>query len=1247
MILWCTIRFPMRAIVQEVRPQACLRSLSDERLPLNHLLASLAQLTPVWAEDAADDGHVPVPKACSSADLSKPIQLYGIQGPGLHEDAGEIVLSYTVTKSVVEAPKLAEPSEASAIDFGDWVHCLENVMGDLSTNSGEWWRAVLEDAQDYYRKYMEEDQFARLMLKPVASPEVADSKWMRVDRRGAALIMSAVPDEVKRELVAARTPEDELKVTRTAEVILAGDQKMEFPQTQSGVILAGPEAQPIVPLGSLIRDVRVYNRSSCPEVRECDALRTAIQMSKQRQPCNWWDAVKRYVTEGTRDAGNQAVMAAPFMGDVPVELRTQASAVEKRALWKSDAWVVHMFSGDKFKGDPLQYGPGELLELDLRRGTSLINPEVYGVLLWAAKNQKIKHMIGGPPSRTFSPIRGRDNLKTLEVVRSAEELWGVSEGLQWEDRVAMETDAATKAMSAKERKEWKEHLNNNHFPYRRDCSVCLQASRTGRPARKVEPRDAFVLSLDVAGPFATRGVDENRGSKHRFKLVGSYTFPKIKEIPAEEEPAEEEQPKEEFFQMDEPDADEGVDLPEDPSLDEQEREWERTVGELTKPVEIQTLKFCVPMEFHRGREVLDAVQSFYLDLRARGIPLNRIHSDRGREFRVKPLRCWCRERDIAQTFIEGLKPTQNGSAENCVRWFKSQARLLLVAGGLDKKFWPGVMKAAADRYNRRQLGWKPPPMKFGQVVWVKSKKELGPFDPRWECGRYMGPADDVREDHVVRLDDGTWMRTLSMRIMRDEEYEEQAEDDEGEYVVDHIEPGRRVRGKTTLRDLEIRAMAVASLSRPELVRRILSSDMWTSSEARVTRPQIKEGCMWDGAAYVSVGAYQYGGRNGVTNTTYVFPEVTAWATEILKRDHPGCEFSSIALLKNVAMPIHRDDYNLKGGMNLISPLSVTRGSAIWEELKVGDAYRGKYMAKRKGGKDLPGQLLSVEKPAKVNPARYHEPVLGDDGDRILVVGYTVSKWFKLEGEMQQELEELGFVLPKENAIIKAVNWLEPQTEPAAGTTSPTTTQANPQSRADYESYVEQAEWDPDVDGQNSTLRNPGMDIRDVEVYTAAANAESVRCALALASHRQWDTAVWDINSAFTLIPMTESDITYAITVPRVITDSGCVGTDKAYILERVLHGLREAPRLWGGFRDRRISRAVLYYKGEKCRFVPMHTDPAAWRLCAERDQEGTLALMVIYIDDVIFLGNEEVIQLMCDWLTQGRRRRRRVEVFKA
>ena len=195
-------------------------------------------------------------------------------------------------------------------------------------------------------------------------------------------------------------------------------------------------------------------------MKSLEVLRAAIQVSKQRQPWDWWDAIKRYVSEGTLESGNQAVFAAPFMANVPVELRTQVleaipesgqqawkalkhmpfNRAKRRALWKSDAWIVHMFSGISFKGDPLQHGSGELLELDLRRGTSLINPEVYGVLLWAAKNRKIKHVIGGPPSRTLSPLRGRGDVKALEVVRSAEELWGLSESLQWEDRVVVNSE---------------------------------------------------------------------------------------------------------------------------------------------------------------------------------------------------------------------------------------------------------------------------------------------------------------------------------------------------------------------------------------------------------------------------------------------------------------------------------------------------------------------------------------------------------------------------------------------------------------------------------------------------------------------------------------------------------------------------------------------------------------------------------------------------------------------------------------
>ena len=278
----------------------------------------------------------------------------------------------------------------------------------------------LEDAQKLMKAFMQQaTPVAKAMrVRGMEWDELPALRELDADGEVAVKKMGLL-DSGATHAMRPRTPNDELRVTRTAEVTLAGDQKMEFPQTQSGVILAGPEAQPIVPLGSLIRalgyefvwgrkgcvlrhperpDVKVYDRSSCPEVRECDALRliaelesakvgeamkslevlrAAIQVSKQRQPWDWWDAVKRYANEGTLDAGNHAVLAAPFMADVPVELRTQVleaipktgeeawkalkhmpfNRAKRRALWKSDSWVVHMFAGEKFPGDPFSMNP--------------------------------------------------------------------------------------------------------------------------------------------------------------------------------------------------------------------------------------------------------------------------------------------------------------------------------------------------------------------------------------------------------------------------------------------------------------------------------------------------------------------------------------------------------------------------------------------------------------------------------------------------------------------------------------------------------------------------------------------------------------------------------------------------------------------------------------------------------------------------------------------------------------------------
>ena len=161
------------------------------------------------------------------------------------------------------------------------------------------------------------------------------------------------------------------------------------------------------------------------------------------------------------------------------------------------------------------------------------------------------------------------------------------------------------------------------------------------------------------------------------------------------------------------------------------------------------------------------------------------------------------------------------------------------------------------------------------------------------------------------------------------------------------------------------------------------------------------------------------------------------------------------------------------------------------------------------------------------------------------------------------------------------------------------------------------------------------DNSDVEVYTASANAESVRVSLSYAAKKQWHGAITDVSSAFTLAPMEESKVRYALTVPKVVVDAGCASPDIAYMVDRVLYGLREAPRLWGSFRDRRMSRAKLQLGDKKCVLIQMETDPAVWRVVEEGNEAETVALMIIYVDDVMMLGPKEVITEIYRWITVG------------
>ena len=140
--------------------------------------------------------------------------------------------------------------------------------------------------------------------------------------------------------------------------------------------------------------------------------------------------------------------------------------------------------------------------------------------------------------------------------------------------------------------------------------------------------------------------------------------------------------------------------------------------------------------------------------------------------------------------------------------------------------------------------------------------------------------------------------------------------------------------------------------------------------------------------------------------------------ELIKKDFPGECFTSITLVKDAALPPHKDKYNWKGSWNLLSPLKVPRGGGIWEELKPGDVFTGTYKEMEVKGRMVQGQLHNLDKPQRVNPHRLHSPVQGEPGERVVIVGHTINSWKKLSGEDKKELEEIGFPIPEIEELVE-------------------------------------------------------------------------------------------------------------------------------------------------------------------------------------------------------------------------------------
>eukprot|EP00435_Cladocopium_sp_Y103_P035189 s1072_g9.t1 len=75
--------------------------------------------------------------------------------------------------------------------------------------------------------------------------------------------------------------------------------------------------------------------------------------------------------------------------------------------------------------------------------------------------------------------------------------------------------------------QWRQHVRQNHVPFRRDCRLCIEEMGQDHPHRAVAsapPLRQIHDRHDVAGPFA-RGDDLGAGQKARYALVATVPIP--------------------------------------------------------------------------------------------------------------------------------------------------------------------------------------------------------------------------------------------------------------------------------------------------------------------------------------------------------------------------------------------------------------------------------------------------------------------------------------------------------------------------------------------------------------------------------------------------------------------------------------------------------------------------------------------------------------------------------------------------
>ena len=110
-----------------------------------------------------------------------------------------------VRNGVGELPPLGEwDATEGPLRMGDWLCMLEPLISDFTETSEEWWRLMMQEVMAWYRQHMALSPLDRVSHSYDPPASVSLKKWQRLERRVAGMLLKAIPESQKADLIAAK-----------------------------------------------------------------------------------------------------------------------------------------------------------------------------------------------------------------------------------------------------------------------------------------------------------------------------------------------------------------------------------------------------------------------------------------------------------------------------------------------------------------------------------------------------------------------------------------------------------------------------------------------------------------------------------------------------------------------------------------------------------------------------------------------------------------------------------------------------------------------------------------------------------------------------------------------------------------------------------------------------------------------------------------------------------------------------------